>query len=66
MTQKTTFEKMIDLNAKVRVFTMKMINLDIGLEVFAVKIMTSLTFEINKNNEHMEMTLIEQDITVLL
>lgn len=49
MTQNAASEKMINLNA----------------EISAEKTMTGLVFEIYSNDIHMEMALIDRDITVL-
>lgn len=42
-----------------------MINLDAGIEVFTIKIMVSLIFEINDNSIYIDIALIDQDITAL-
>lgn len=56
MTQKTTSEKMIDLNIKEVVFTIKIFDLD--AEVFAKKAMIALVFEIDDGSINMAMALI--------
>lgn len=52
MTQKATFEKMIDLDSEVGVSAMKTI--------------VGLVFEINGNDRYIKMALIKQNTTVLL
>ena len=63
MTQKAASKKMIDLDAKKIVSTVKIIYLD--AEVSVEKTMVALVFEINTSSIHTAMTLINQDIIVL-
>lgn len=61
---KAAFEKIRDLDIKKVVFTIKIINLNI--KIFAKKTMMALVFEINNGSIHMIITLMNQDIIVLL
>lgn len=55
---------MIDLDAKEIMFAIKIIGLN--AEIIAEKIMMTLVFEINSSNIHIVITLINQNIILLL
>lgn len=55
---------MIHLDVKEIVFTIEIINLDV--KISSKKIILSLIFEIDSNNIHIKMALIDQDTMVLL
>ena len=63
VTQKTVFEK-INLDTEEVVFAIKIINMD--TEMSAEKIIVSLGFEIDSIRIYMVITLINQDIIMLL
>ena len=56
---------MIDFDTKIKMFVIKIIDLDIEMGVSAIKTITSLVFEVNSNNRHIKIALIEQNIIVL-
>lgn len=55
---------MIKLDAKVEMAIVNIINLDIEIKVFTIKIITDLIFEINDNNKYIKMLLIKQSMIV--
>lgn len=63
MIQKAAFEKIFDLDAKKKVFVIKII--DLNVELSAEKIMVALVFEIDSNYIYTKMALINEDIIVL-
>ena len=64
MTQKAISEKMMNLNTEKAVSTVKIIYLDIGVSV--EKTIMALVFEINVGSIYTAMTLMNQNIMVLL
>ena len=64
MIHKAIFKKMINLIIKKIIFTINIIDLD--AEISAAKIIVALVFEINNGNIYIIMTLINQDIIMLL
>lgn len=63
MTQKAASEKMMDLDAKERVFVIKIIDLDIKMS--AKKTIIALVFEINGSSIYTVMVLMNRDTIVL-
>lgn len=55
---------MMKLDAKVEMAIVNIINLDIEIKVFTIKIITDLIFEINDNNKYTKMFLIKQSMIV--
>ena len=65
MIQKTTFKKMMYLDIEIRVFAIKIINLNSEVKMSTIKIIVSLIFGINGNNRYIKIILIEQNIIVI-
>ena len=63
MTQKTIFEKMINLDTKKIISMIKIIDLDI--EIFTKIIIIVFNFEINSNSIYIKIVLINQNIIIL-
>lgn len=59
MIQNVAFEKMINLDAKVGMYAIEMIDLKAEIEFSAKKIMVGLVFKIDSNCKYKKMLLIE-------